>query len=28
MDTTRAKTQLGWEPRYTALAALHDTVLG
>jgi nucleoside-diphosphate-sugar epimerase len=28
MDTTRAKTQLGWEPRYTALAALHDTVPG
>jgi nucleoside-diphosphate-sugar epimerase len=26
MDTTRAKTQLGWTPRYTAQAALHDTV--
>ena len=26
MDTTRAKTQLGWTPRYTGLAALKDTV--
>jgi nucleoside-diphosphate-sugar epimerase len=26
MDTTRAKTRLGWTPRYTAEAALRDTV--
>ena len=26
MDTTRAKRDLGWSPRYTALEALRDTV--
>lgn len=26
MDTTRAKTQLGWEPRFTGLEALRDTL--
>jgi nucleoside-diphosphate-sugar epimerase len=26
MDTTRAKTQLGWSPRFTALEALQDTL--
>jgi nucleoside-diphosphate-sugar epimerase len=26
MDTGRAKTQLGWTPRYTALEALRDTL--
>ena len=26
MDTTRAKTELGWEPRYTGLEALQDTL--
>jgi nucleoside-diphosphate-sugar epimerase len=26
MDTTRAKTELGWIPRYTALETLRDTV--
>jgi nucleoside-diphosphate-sugar epimerase len=26
MDTTRAKTELGWEPRYTGLEALRDTL--
>ena len=25
MDTTKAKTELGWHPRYTATQALHDT---
>jgi len=27
MDTTKARTELGWKPRYTALEALRDTVL-
>ena len=26
MDTTRARTELGWKPRYTALEALRDTL--
>lgn len=26
MDTTRAKTELGWRPRFTGLEALRDTV--
>ena len=26
MDTSRARTQLGWSPRFTALAALRDTL--
>ena len=26
MDTTRAKNELGWAPRYTALEALRDTL--
>jgi nucleoside-diphosphate-sugar epimerase len=26
MDTTRAREQLGWRPRYTGLEALHDTL--
>lgn len=26
MDTTRARTELGWKPRYTGLEALRDTV--
>jgi nucleoside-diphosphate-sugar epimerase len=26
MDTSRAKDELGWEPRYTSLEALRDTV--
>ena len=26
MDTTRAKTELGWTPRYTGLEALRDTI--
>jgi len=26
VDTTRAKEELGWAPRYTALGALRDTV--
>jgi nucleoside-diphosphate-sugar epimerase len=26
MDTTRARTQLGWRPRYSALEALRDTL--
>jgi nucleoside-diphosphate-sugar epimerase len=26
MDTTRAKTELGWAPRYTGLEALRDTL--
>ncbi len=26
MDTTRAKTELGWEPQYTGLEALQDTL--
>lgn len=26
MDTTRAKTQLGWEPQYTGMEALQDTL--
>ncbi|MCZ2811762.1 NAD-dependent epimerase/dehydratase family protein [Modestobacter sp. VKM Ac-2979] len=26
MDTTKARTQLGWRPRYTGLQALRDTV--
>lgn len=25
MDTSKAKTELGWQPRYTAAEALHDT---
>ncbi|MBV9194299.1 MAG: NAD-dependent epimerase/dehydratase family protein [Solirubrobacterales bacterium] len=28
MDTTKAREQLGWEPRYTALETLADTVAG
>jgi len=28
MDTTRAKRELGWAPRFTALEALHDTLNG
>jgi nucleoside-diphosphate-sugar epimerase len=28
MDTTRARTRLGWTPRYTGLEALRDTVAG
>jgi nucleoside-diphosphate-sugar epimerase len=26
MDTTRAKTELGWQPQYTGLEALQDTL--
>jgi nucleoside-diphosphate-sugar epimerase len=26
MDTTRAKQELGWIPRFTALEALRDTL--
>jgi nucleoside-diphosphate-sugar epimerase len=26
MDTTKAKNELGWAPRYTALEALRDTL--
>ena len=26
MDTTRAREQLGWQPRYTGLEALRDTL--
>jgi nucleoside-diphosphate-sugar epimerase len=26
MDTTRAKQELGWTPRFTALEALRDTL--
>ena len=26
MDTAKAKRELGWEPRYTALEALRDTL--
>ena len=26
MDTTRAKNELGWAPRYTALESLQDTL--
>ncbi len=26
MDTTKARTQLGWQPRYTGLEALRDTL--
>jgi nucleoside-diphosphate-sugar epimerase len=26
MDTTRAKNELGWAPRYTALESLRDTL--
>jgi nucleoside-diphosphate-sugar epimerase len=26
MDTTRAREQLGWQPRYSALEALRDTL--
>jgi nucleoside-diphosphate-sugar epimerase len=26
MDTTRARTELGWTPRYSALEALRDTL--
>ncbi len=28
MDTTKAKEQLGWEPRFTGLEALRDTLRG
>ena len=28
MDTTRAKTELGWVPRFTALETLRDTLAG
>jgi nucleoside-diphosphate-sugar epimerase len=28
MDVTKAKRELGWEPRYSALAALRDTLSG
>ena len=28
MDTTRAKRELGWAPRFTALEALRDTLRG
>jgi nucleoside-diphosphate-sugar epimerase len=28
MDVTKAKTELGWTPRYTALEALRDTLQG
>ncbi len=27
MDTTKAKTQLGWKPRHTAIESLRATVL-
>ena len=26
MDTTRARTELGWEPQWSAIEALRDTV--
>jgi nucleoside-diphosphate-sugar epimerase len=26
MDTSRAKRDLGWQPRYTGLEALRDTL--
>jgi hypothetical protein len=26
MDTSRAREQLGWQPRYTGLEALRDTL--
>jgi nucleoside-diphosphate-sugar epimerase len=26
MDTTKAREELGWQPRYTALEALRETV--
>ncbi len=26
MDTTRARRDLGWEPRFTAIEALRDTL--
>jgi nucleoside-diphosphate-sugar epimerase len=28
MDTSRAREQLGWEPRFTGLEALRDTLRG
>jgi nucleoside-diphosphate-sugar epimerase len=28
MDTARAKRELGWQPRYTGLEALRDTLAG
>jgi nucleoside-diphosphate-sugar epimerase len=28
MDTTKAREELGWEPRYTGLEALRDTLRG
>jgi len=28
MDTTRAREELGWRPRYTGLEALRDTLRG
>jgi nucleoside-diphosphate-sugar epimerase len=26
MDTAKARRELGWEPRFTALEALRDTI--
>jgi nucleoside-diphosphate-sugar epimerase len=26
MDTTKARTELGWTPRYSSLEALRDTL--
>ena len=28
MDTTKAREKLGWQPRYTGLEALRDTLSG
>ena len=28
MDTSRARTELGWEPRHSSLAAIHDVLSG
>jgi len=28
MDTSRAKAELGWQPRYTGMEALQDTLRG